>query len=214
MPQIFGPIKLKRGMARDDGMIFWHYYFRNGEPKQMWLCADRYVKYQKKCDELAAAREIKRRSNRPEGYVPREKIVDQKEYKRRKSREWRFRNKSKCREMKQSWRNRNREKVRKGNSNYWKNNPDKNLARRNRRRAREAGSANIESCNLILGIYAIRKRISNCMGIKWHVDHISPLNSGGAHARSNMQLLPEKWNARKGPKENFKLPDCYISNIK
>lgn len=45
--------------------------------------------------------------------------------------------------------------------------------------------------------YEAAKRVGNCLGIKFHVDHIIPLSIGGSHHQSNLQWVPQKWNISK-----------------
>lgn len=49
-------------------------------------------------------------------------------------------------------------------------------------------------------IYKARARISKCLGITFHVDHIIPLAKGGKHVIENLQLLPARLNLKKSDK--------------
>lgn len=208
---IFGPIKHKRGDTRCDGKRFWHYYTRNGVVKQMWITQERFVSY----SEIELAHAAKRKARRIALFGCRQKIKDPakntKEYRQQKAREYRAKNKEHMRFLKNSWRERNREKARAMVRKYFQRYPEKRLETRNRRRAREWNGIPTQRDPLMTGLYLVAKRVSKCMGIKWHVDHIKPLRQGGLHTRHNMQLLPDLWNRKKGAKLNFKLPDCYIS---
>ena len=52
-------------------------------------------------------------------------------------------------------------------------------------------------------MYALAKLKSESTGIKWHVDHIIPLNNKnvqGLHVWTNLQVIPETMNLRKSNK--------------
>jgi 5-methylcytosine-specific restriction endonuclease McrA len=65
----------------------------------------------------------------------------------------------------------------------------------------------------VKGFYEMADRVSRCTKISFEVDHIMPLSKGGSHSAQNLQLLPEYWNIRKGPKLNFPLPSCYLNAV-
>lgn len=54
--------------------------------------------------------------------------------------------------------------------------------------------------NIINVIYETRKRVSACVGIMFHVDHIIPISRGGLHHETNLQILPGILNLRKSDK--------------
>ena len=47
-------------------------------------------------------------------------------------------------------------------------------------------------------IYKICRRITKCLGVPHHVDHIVPLYRNGLHHPNNLQILPAKLNLEKG----------------
>jgi len=49
-------------------------------------------------------------------------------------------------------------------------------------------------------------RISKCLGILHHVDHILPLNQGGFHHHLNLQIIPATINESKGDKLDYRSP--------
>jgi len=61
-----------------------------------------------------------------------------------------------------------------------------------KRSMREAPDA--KDCS---NFYEAARRISDCLGIQFHVDHIIPLSKDGKHAPHNLQIVPAKWNLSK-----------------
>lgn len=198
-------------MTREDGLRFWHYYTRAGIVKQMWITTDKFDAWraiQVKHGEKRKAEYLEKHGNRRKVKDP---AKNTKEYIRAKARAYRAANMEHMRFLKNSWRERNRELARQRNKEYYLRYPEKRLANRNRRRVLEQTGRLVDNEPLMIGLYCVARRVSKCMGIKWHVDHITPLRRGGLHSRPNMQIIPATWNKKKGAKLNFKLPDCYIS---
>jgi 5-methylcytosine-specific restriction endonuclease McrA len=99
----------------------------------------------------------------------------------------------------------NPEKVKKAQHNYYLNNK---AQRRAYTKAREAGLAKAYSTlpdthkGIVKGIYEASQRISKCLGVTFHVDHIVPISKGGQHTPDNLQIVPAKWNLQKSNKNN------------
>ena len=51
---------------------------------------------------------------------------------------------------------------------------------------------------IVKGIYEASQRVSECLGVPFHVDHIVPVSKGGTHSPENLQIVPAKWNLQKG----------------
>ena len=68
-----------------------------------------------------------------------------------------------------------------------------------RRVIKAKASVNLTECEEgeIKQIYAHAVRVSNKLQIPFEVDHIVPLNKGGLHHPSNLQIAPTSWNRSK-----------------
>jgi 5-methylcytosine-specific restriction endonuclease McrA len=75
-------------------------------------------------------------------------------------------------------------------------------------RARKAGLAEQYDTlpdthkGIVKGIYEASQRISKCLGVTFHVDHVVPISKGGQHTPDNLQIVPAKWNLQKSNKNN------------
>lgn len=99
----------------------------------------------------------------------------------------------------------NLERLRAASREWSKNNPARVQAAHSRRRAASKNGRRIRASEFdqffIKEIYALAKLRTQATGIKWHVDHIVPLQSNlvsGLHCAANLQLLPQTENYRKG----------------
>ena len=90
----------------------------------------------------------------------------------------------------------NRQKVKAWSANY----PDRVAERRDRRLGRIKSNVDLSDTDKqrIRMIYKICRRITKCLGVPHHVDHIVPLYRNGLHHPNNLQILPAKLNLEKG----------------
>jgi hypothetical protein len=177
--------RLKQGDTREDGLVFWNYNkeCKNGE---YWVTAKKFVEY------------VERRKS-----VGRKCYAKNPEKHRARNRKWRLENAEIQRLACKKWYSENKEKSRNYNKKWKLENQHKVLAKESRRRARIKNQLcilNREDELIIQEIYKARKRISDCTGVQFHVDHIYPIAKGGLHKLSNLQLLPAKINIRKKDK--------------
>jgi len=109
----------------------------------------------------------------------------------------------KNKKISKEWKKKNPKRNAELNRLSRKRNPHKRSEVCARRRAEALyGNQEIseEDKKLISCFYKCSKRVSDCLGIKHHVDHIVPLARGGLHIPSNLQVLPAIVNLRKGSK--------------
>jgi hypothetical protein len=74
-------------------------------------------------------------------------------------------------------------------------------------RARKYSQTPLNADKAIIGKYYQRaEELGKLTGVKYHVDHIKPLNKGGLHHQDNIQVIPEYDNCSKCDRER---PDVY-----
>jgi hypothetical protein len=173
----------KRGDAREDGLFFWQYK----KDKEVWITEEKLIEKRKKNLEYQ------------KNFYPKIKDKALKYLK-----EYRKKNKDKCDKLRKSWFDRNPEKTaemrRRASLKYAKNNRDKCSVRENKRRQLKEASNNIlseDDKKLMQIIYQCRKRIYDCSGLNFHVDHIMPLSKGGLHIPLNLRIIPARENLKK-----------------
>jgi 5-methylcytosine-specific restriction endonuclease McrA len=125
---------------------------------------------------------------------------------------WNLKNLEKIRQYSRNHIAKNRQKSRERSRDYAKNNPEKRRSLEAERRARINKTyipLSRDEKRTILSIYESATRITNCLGIAHHVDHIFPLSRGGEHLPKNLQIIPASINCRKRNRVNF----CYDKTI-
>lgn len=102
------------------------------------------------------------------------------------------------------WAQNNKEKCNKIKRKWAKNNPDKLNARTAKRRAKKLDATPPWSdLNKIVVLYEKAKWLESITGLKYHVDHIIPLQGKdvcGLHVWHNLQILEKSENIKKGNK--------------
>ena len=114
---------------------------------------------------------------------------------------YREENKTKVRKFKLAYKFNNKSKISITNAKYALENKEKFSAKTANRRAKKFGATiymTKEDKAKIAELYTIAKYASKLFGYGWEVDHIVPLNKGGLHKLSNLQVVPMSWNRAKG----------------
>jgi hypothetical protein len=177
---------LNGDIRKADGMVFYAYRYLNGKYQENWRSKE---SYRKSLNHDVESARLYRKSNP-------DKVKES-------NKSWVIKNRNKYNESHRKWYssdlNRSRAIVKK-----WQiNNPEKLTASWGRRRANKRNAILMlhkDQCKIIDTIYEYRKRISNCIGIPHHVDHIIPISRGGCHIHTNLQVLPAIVNIRKKDK--------------
>lgn len=200
-------MKLKRGTIREDGMVFMHMV----RGKEYWATPEKYA-------------ELKSRDKKVQGNLRKSnpEIIS----KRQKA--WRESNPEKAKQNLRNWRNNNRDYDLARTKEWRIENPEKvkqmyenkkkdiekfrfdGRVKRAKRRALlldrlhpnhdpKIEKALIKQCQSLF----------NRFGIKFEIDHIVPLTSGGWHYHLNLHVIPMSLNRKKHNKDNSVLPKCW-----
>jgi 5-methylcytosine-specific restriction endonuclease McrA len=174
--------RFKKGDTRADGYRFKQYKKKpDGSWAEEWLCEESFQK-SKQWHKRPNAKESQKR--------------------------WGSKNIEKTRQYARNYLAKNREESRKRSREYARKNPEKRRASEAIRRAKMNESyfhLSRDQKRIIISFYESATRITNCLGIAHHVDHIIPLSKKGPHIPENLQILPASINVRKRDKIDF----CY-----
>lgn len=111
------------------------------------------------------------------------------------------------------YRQANPEKVRQSSKRWEQTNRDKVVAKVQRRNALKKNRSPSWATKFFIDeIYHLAKIRSEVTGIKWHVDHMVPLNHplvSGLHCEANLQVITQQANLSKG---NKYWPDMWTQN--
>lgn len=185
--------RLPKGYSREDGKVVWGY--RRG--KVWWVTPYVFARRQKKDRERSA----RRRAEQPE-------------YTRTHARNAQIKRRNRDRkgvnEYRRAWYAANLEKERQRAKRWQAANLAYAASLSAKRRAQQRGAAahlTTDERNIVAVIYQTCRRVTKCVGLEFHVDHVMPLALGGKHEPSNLQLLPAAVNRKKGAKnpEEFNL---------
>lgn len=122
---------------------------------------------------------------------------------------WNSNNKEMYQETNKRYRMLNKERIKLRSRSYYLEHKSEYSARTALRRSRKLKRTpewltSIDSA-LVKSLYNSAKRLSECIGIKFHVDHIIPLQGelvSGLHTPSNLRIISSFSNLSKGNKYN------------
>ena len=187
------PCPRKRGDVRSDGLVF--YSYSHAGKYECWITSQRLQEIRERGRQLDA---VAREKNRAKCMAWR---LSNLEAVRAKDRERAQKNRHKKKKQYAAWRSENIEKKRATDRKWQAANLDRVYLKKNERRAKKRGTKVFltpAQRKVVCAIYSAARRVSSCIKINHHVDHIIPIVAGGHHAPSNLQILPAKINLRKG----------------
>lgn len=187
------PCKRRRGDIRADGLVF--YSYSHGGKYECWITPQRLEEIRQRARQIDAG---KREINRARCRAWRLENLDAV---RCSDRERARKNRDKKKEQFKAWLSANLQRKRAADRKWQAANLDRVYLKKNQRRAKERGTKVLltpAQSKVVCVFYSAARRVSSCINIKHHVDHIIPIVAGGHHAPSNLQILPAKINLRKG----------------
>lgn len=172
-----------RGDIRSDGRIFWQRYTRRGTVRELWLKPSSFAKKE-------AARISFRNRNRESindgrraRYANNAELA---ELTRARSREYRLKNRAMVLV---------RQRVR---SSLVKTDPVLSFEKNHYFSAKKIGAVPHDfDSGIVRGLAQTIRRVSECTGIRFSLDHVIPLARGGEHHHRNLQVIPLRINQMK-----------------
>lgn len=123
------------------------------------------------------------------------------EYKAR-IKEWQNNNQDKVATYKKNYIKNNPSKRSDSNAKWAKANPDKRKSVQNNRRSKTVGKITPHRIKSLMSLQKGKCYYCSCvLGNTFHVDHITPIASGGSNTDNNIQLLCASCNLSKGSKD-------------
>lgn len=133
------------------------------------------------------------------------------EHYREKDREYIKKNPEKHRVASREWSQKNKQRSKENLKSWIIKNKDRYKVLLRKGSAKRRALINKQSINLtesqvkiVNCFYDQAQRLENKIGIKFHVDHITPIARGGKHEPSNLQVMPATLNIQKHAREIYK----------
>lgn len=174
-------------------------WIKNNPEKRAIIAKKRNQKYRKEKPEKIKEFRERYKNKYPEKYKQQRKEVCDRYYSKNKQKykEYRIKNNEKIKEKNKQYQIQNRAKV------Y--------INVINRKQKQKDNLCPFRNDNIIKCLYDCAIRLNNCLKIKFHVDHILPINKGGKHHENNLQIIPAKFNVEKQDNINY---ECAYPNYK
>ena len=195
----------RMGDTREDGKLFWSYTTnvrKDGARGEWWVSPDKFSeKLLRKQNQQKA---WKKENREAVNYKARNWARQNPEKTSTSTKRWRAANAENVRVKRLEWKRRNAGKNRASAKIYRKKNlslvreKDRALSAKKRAARQDAlVPLSKEQEKVISSVYLARSRISACLNLPFHVDHIIPISRGGKHTPSNLQILPAAVNLQK-----------------
>ena len=125
-------------------------------------------------------------------------------------RRWEKENPERKRELARAEYRRNKVKKNAYQRAYAKAHPEKKNLHTAARRARlKAALHKDHDSGMELAVRESRRRLQECLGCIFEVDHFIPLKLGGWHHHLNLHVLPRSLNRRKSTSDADRIPNCW-----
>lgn len=116
-------------------------------------------------------------------------------------------NKERLTEYNNEFKKSNKEYYKEYDKNWHKNNPHYSAKRNAKRRAMKLEATPEDANpNIIKTFYEMSNRLTKCLRIPFHVDHLIPLIKGGLHHENNLLPVPASVNLSKHGNLDFSHP--------
>jgi 5-methylcytosine-specific restriction endonuclease McrA len=156
-------------------------------------------------EKIAARGKLYRKENKEKVRIRRKKYkIENKEKIAAQRKIYNAKNAKQIAAQRKEWWSENKEKM----SAYYKKHSARYAARNARRHAMKLNATPPDAdLKVIQEFYKSAHRVSKCLGIPMHVDHVQPLSKGGLHIESNLRVISATENLRK----NNKMPNEFYN---
>lgn len=142
-----------------------------------------------------------------------EYYLKKQEYYKQLNKEYRLKNKEHTLLYWKEYSLKNKEHIKEYKKEYNKNNRNKkNVINAKRRAKKKAATPENANYKIIQVFYNMSNRLTNCLGIPFHVDHLIPLNINGIHHENNLLPVPASVNLSR-KKDEIDLSHPFYSHL-